>query len=144
MPTVFGTIVLAAVWIYCALLDSLVDLKAAEMDMECSLIWELMLHKFELGHKAAEATKNICCVKSEGAIDHSIVTRGFKKFHSGCKNLENQAELGRPKTMDSKSVLEAIEKTLVNSTLRLSGELGITQSSVICHIHDQGKSIWSC
>ena len=30
-----------------------------------------MLYEFELGHIAMEATKNVCCAKSEGAIDYS-------------------------------------------------------------------------
>ena len=62
-----------------------------------------MLYDFRLGHNAMEATKNICCVKGEGAVDPNIVTRWLKKF---CKNLDNQAKWGRPKTM---TVLQAIE-----------------------------------
>ena len=50
-------------------------------------------YEFELGHNATEANKNICCTKGEGAVDHSTVTRLFKKFHSGGKNLNNQAKL---------------------------------------------------
>ena len=58
-------------------------------NMQCILIWEVMLYKFE----------NICCVKGEGAVYHSIVTKWFKIFHSGGKNLSNQARLGQPKTV---------------------------------------------
>ena len=53
----------------------LCDLKATQMNMQYSLIWDLMIYKFELGHKAMEATKNVCCAKDEGAVDHSTVTR---------------------------------------------------------------------
>ena len=38
---------------------------AAQMNMHHSLNSELMLYKSELGHNAAEATKNICFVKGE-------------------------------------------------------------------------------
>ena len=41
-----------------------------------------------------------CCPKGEGIVDHSIVTRWFKKFHLNCKNLDDQAKLGRSKTVD--------------------------------------------
>ena len=34
-----------------------------------------MLYKFELGNNTVEVTKNIYCEESEGAIDHSTVTR---------------------------------------------------------------------
>ena len=74
-------------------------------------------------------TKNICCVEGEGAIDHSTVTRWIKKF---CKNINNQARLGRPKTLDLKAVLQAMEAYLVSSTLGVSGKLSISQSNVFC------------
>ena len=47
-------------------------------------------------------------------VDHSTVTRRFKKFHSGFKNLYNQARSDRPKNMDSKAMLQAIEVNLVS------------------------------
>ena len=48
-------------------------------------------------------------VEGEGAIDLSMVTRWFKKFCLGCKNLEDQARLSKPKTMDYKAVFQSIE-----------------------------------
>ena len=56
-----------------------------------------MLYKFELGHNTMKATKNISCAKSEGTIDNNTVTRWFKKFCSGYKNLDDQAWSDRPK-----------------------------------------------
>ena len=55
-----------------ALLHFVCDLKVTQMNMHCSLIWKLMLYDFELHHNV---TKNIYCIKSEGAIDHSTVNR---------------------------------------------------------------------
>ena len=50
------------------------DLKAEQMNMQCSLIsvirLELILYKFKLDHNSAEATKNICYVKGKSAVDH--------------------------------------------------------------------------
>ena len=74
-----------------------------------------------------EAIRNICCTKGEDTIDHSIVTRWFKKFGPGCKNLNNQAWLGSPKSMDFDAVLKV---NLVSSTERVSNKLGISQSSL--------------
>ena len=70
-----------------ALLHSLYDLKAAQMNVQ------LMHYVFKLGLNAREANKNICCMKSEGAIGHIKVTRWFKKFCSGWKNFNDQAVL---------------------------------------------------
>ena len=63
-----------------------------------------------------EATKNICYVTGEGVVDHSMVTKCFKKFHSGYKNLSNQERSGRTKTVDSKTVNQAIEANPMNPT----------------------------
>ena len=53
-----------------------------------------------------KATKNICCAKSEGAADHSTITKWFKKFHLEHKNLNNQARLDSLKSMNSKAMLQ--------------------------------------
>ena len=95
-----------------------------------------MLSEFKLGYNAAEATKNICYAKGEGAVDHSTVTRWFEKCCSGCKNLNKQASSGKPKTMNSEAILQAIEASLVGSTYRVSGKFIIVQSNVICHLHN--------
>ena len=64
-----GSIVVVGVLAHNVLLHAMCHLKAvAQMNMQHSSIWELMLHKFKLGHKAMESTKNICCAKSEGTV----------------------------------------------------------------------------
>ena len=87
---------------HCILFHSVLNLNVIQMNVQCSLIWELMLYEFEMGHNAMEATKNICWVKVEGENDHNTVTRWFKKFCLGCKNLNDQARSDRPKTVNSK------------------------------------------
>ena len=70
--------------------------------------------------------KYICCVKDEGAVDHRIVTRWFKKFCLGYKNVDHQASSGKPKTRDSNLMLQTTEVILVSSTVRVSGEIEIS------------------
>ena len=55
-------------------------------------IWELLLNDFELRNYATEATKKIYYAKGEGNVDHITVTKWFKKFHSSCKNFNDQAK----------------------------------------------------
>ena len=93
----------------CALLHFDCDLKTTQMNVQCRIIWELMFYKFTLGHNTTEATKNICYVKIEGAINHSTVSRCFKKFCSGCQNLDHQTRSSRPKIMESKTMLQSTE-----------------------------------
>ena len=45
-----------------------------------------MLCDFELDHNTAEAAKNICCGKGEGAIGHGTVT-GFGYLHDLGKSI---------------------------------------------------------
>ena len=40
-----------------------------------------MLYKYKLGLNTTVSMKNICCVKGEGTVDDSTVTRWFKNFH---------------------------------------------------------------
>ena len=80
-----------------------------------------MLYKFELGQNGMEEIKNICCTKGEGAVDYDTVSRWLKKYWMDCKNLDNQSRSSRPKTVNSKTVLLAIEKNLTNSMQRVSG-----------------------
>ena len=93
--------------------------------LQLSLIQGLVLYKFKQNHNETEATKNICFSKDEGPVDHNAVTRGFKKFRLGCKNLNDLARSGRSKCIDSKAVFQVIKTNPMNSTGRVSGELGI-------------------
>ena len=86
------------------------------MKMQSSLTLEFMLYEFQLGHNAIEITEKVCCAKSQSAVDYSTVNRGFKKFCSGCKNLDYQARSGRTKSEDSNNILQDIETTLASST----------------------------
>ena len=58
------------------------DLKATQMNVQF-LVWDFVLYKFKLSHNGTESTKNICC---EDTVDHKMVSRWFKEFHSGYKN----------------------------------------------------------
>ena len=60
--------------------------------------------------------KTFVCAKDVGAVDHSTVTMWKKKFGSSCKNLDYQVKSGKPKIMDSKAVLLAVNTNLAGST----------------------------
>ena len=102
LSTVVTSIMIFGVLTHCILLHSVYDLKAIQMNVQCCLIWKLMLYEFKLSHNTAGTTKNTCA-KGEDALDHCTITKRFKKFPSDCKNITNQARWGRPKTMDSEA-----------------------------------------
>ena len=90
------------------------------------------LYAFELGHNAAETTKNICYTKDKGAVDDSTVTRWFKKFRLVCKNRNDWVKSGKSKIVDSEDVFQIHRSK--------SDELGILQFRVFYHIQDLSKS----
>ena len=69
------------------------------MNVQHNKIRDCRLHEFKLGHNSVKSTKNICCVKGEGAVDYSTETILFKK-----KNLDDKAKSSQPKIMYSKTV----------------------------------------
>ena len=103
-----------------------------------------MLYEFKQGHNTAEAMKNICCAKGKGAINHSTVTRWFKKFCSNYKSFNNQVRTCRLKTINSEAVLHVIEANLMSNFWKISRKLNISLSSVVCHLHNLVKSFQSC
>ena len=109
------------------------------INVQHSLIWELMFNEFQLGHNTVEANKNICCVKGEDTIDHITATRGFKKFSSGCKNFDDQLNQVGSKTVDSEAMFQAIKANQVSSIQKVSDE----QSSVLHHL-SLDRNIQSC
>ena len=52
--------------------------------------------------------KTFTAMKDESTVEHSTISKWFKKFCSGYKNIDNQAYLGKPKTLDSEAMLQAI------------------------------------
>ena len=58
-----------------------------QMNVQHSLIQELMLYKFRLDHNIEEVSKNICYAKGKGTVDHSTVTRWFQKFYLVARTL---------------------------------------------------------
>ena len=111
----------------CAMLHFECDLKATQMYMQCSLIWEFMLYKFELGHNTIKATKTFVVWNVKAQL--ITVIRWIKKFCLNSKNRDDQGSSSRPKTMNSEVVLQTIEENIVSSIQRVSGKLGISKST---------------
>ena len=78
--TVVCDIMVVGMQIHCRLLHSMHDLKAAQMNMQCDLFCEFVLYKSKMIHNAMEVIRNICCTKDDDAVNHSTITRWFKKF----------------------------------------------------------------
>ena len=89
------------------------------MNFQRCRIREFMFYEFGQGHKGAKATKKISCVKGEGAVEQSTLTRCFKIYCLGYINLNDQVKPGRSKNVDSEAVLQDIKFDSSLSELRL-------------------------
>ena len=65
--------------------------KATPKNLQHNLIWEFMLYEFDLTYNITKASRNICYAKDDGLVDHCTVTRWFKKFHKSCMKFDDQA-----------------------------------------------------
>ena len=111
-----------------------------QMNVQHSLIWEFMFYKFKLGQNNTHKQPKTF-VEQKAKVQ--LITRWLKKFCLAWKNIDDQVVLDRLKTIDSEAMLQAIESNLASNNKRISGELGFSQSRVVCHLHNISKSIWS-
>ena len=78
LPTLVGIMIVGA--LACSnLLHSMCELKIAQINLQCCLIQELMLNKFDQGNNIMEATKkHLLCKKWR--CSNSTITGWLKKF----------------------------------------------------------------
>jgi [histone H3]-lysine36 N-dimethyltransferase SETMAR len=107
--------------------------------MEKFEIRVLLKFFWKKGLSSRAAVKEISQVEGEGFVSKSSAARWFKKFNEGDISLEDQERPGRPPTLDSKVLREAVERNPSTSTRRLSAELGSSQSTIIRQLHKLGK-----
>ena len=133
VPAVIGSIVVVGVL---TLLQSVYNLKAAQMNVKCSLMHKFMLYEFELGHNTAEPTKNIYCVKGDGTVDHSTVIRWFKNCAwVGWTSMIKQNQIGQ-KLRISRLCSKPWKQIWWEALGEYQVSSACSQSSVVPHLHD--------
>ena len=94
MPSIIGSMVVFADLTVFVLLHFSWNLKFTKVNVQRSLIQELVSYKFEVDDNAAEVTQNICNAMCKSAVDNSSVTGWFMKCQSFCKKLNHLARHG--------------------------------------------------
>ena len=61
-----------------------------------------------------EATKSFYCVEHEGIVDYNTINKWFKKFWLGCRNIDDLEKSSRPKTINFKTVFQAVLENQVS------------------------------
>lgn len=107
--------------------------------MEKFEIRVLLRHYWKQGFNATAATKKIWEVEGDNVVSDRTARNWFKRFNDCDIDLGDNARAGRPTTVDSEAIREAVESNPSKSTRRLSAELDIPQTSVVRHLHALGK-----
>ena len=102
-----------------------------------------MIYEFELGHNDMEATKNIHCAKGDGRVYQITVTRCYKKFTSGRKNIDEHERSVWPKRVDYEDILQAIEGYPAIIPPSVSGKRTISHVIAIRYFYVITKSVWT-
>lgn len=107
--------------------------------MEKYEIRVLLRHYWKQGINATKAAEKICQVEGENLVSDAVARFWYRKFKNGEVGLEDQPRSGRPNTVDTEALRNAVEANPSTSTRRLSDELDIPQTSVVRHLHALGK-----
>lgn len=91
------------------------------------------------GLSARVAVKEICDVEGKGYVSKSTAAKWFKRFAEGDTSLKDLPRTGRPISLDSEILREAVNKNPKTSTRRLSSKLQASQSTITRHLHKIGK-----
>lgn len=99
----------------------------------------LLLYEFFLGHKAAEAVRNICGSFGQGMVSYHTAVDWFQKFKNGQFDLDDHDRPGRPVEVDETRILALIEEDPRRTVRELGELLGHNHQTIANHLHRLGK-----
>lgn len=108
------------------------------LQMEKNRLRELLLYEFRKGSTTTQAHHNICQTEGEGAISYSTVKKWFKQFKEGNEGLKDEPRSGRPPSVDSDALQQAVEERPGSSTRQLAAEFGCSNSVIAENLHKLG------
>ena len=68
-----------------------------------------LLYEFQLGHSAAEATRNICQAIDEDTLSNVTACHWFKRFRNKDYSLQDEHRSGRPVEINMDELKQLIE-----------------------------------
>ncbi|EZA53796.1 Histone-lysine N-methyltransferase SETMAR [Ooceraea biroi] len=98
--------------------------------MEKKQLRAIFLYEFKLGHKAAEATRNINSAFGQGTANERTMQRWFQKFQNGDESLEDEEGRGRPSIVDNDE-LKVREPTALERSVRSFLSLDTVSSRLV-------------
>ena len=120
-------------------MDMDVDLEL-EMKISRRELRVLLLHEFRLGHKATEATINICSTMGKGALSIRTAQHWFNRFKNDNFELNDLPRAGRPLEVDIDVLKQLIEEDPRLTTRCLAERLGCSHTTVETHLGELGTT----
>ena len=114
--------------------------RETEMNLSRREIRVLLLHEFLLGHKATEATNNICRTMGHDIISTRTAQRWFNRFDNGNIELDDSSRCGRPVEVDLDRLKQLIENDPRLTTRCLAEQLGCSHTTVETHLNELRKT----
>jgi histone-lysine N-methyltransferase SETMAR len=115
--------------------DLELELKISRRDLRV-----LLLHEFRLGHKATEATSNICSTMGKDVLSIRTAQHCFNRFKNGNLELDDLPRSGRPLEVDLDVLKQLIEEDPRLATRSLAERLGCVHATVKTHLNELGKT----
>lgn len=109
------------------------------MEVDEEHLRHCMLYEFKKGTSAAQATRNICDVYGNDALDGRKCRRWFAKFSSGNFDLKDSPRSGRPKSIDKEALQAAVEANPKSTSRELAQQFNTTHTTIISCLHELGK-----
>ena len=114
--------------------------RETEMNLSWREIRVLLLHEFLLGHKATEATNNICRTMGHDIICTLTAHRWFNRLDNGNFELDDSSQCGRPVEVDFDRLKHLIENDPRLTTRCLAEQLGCSHTTMETHLNELGKT----
>ena len=114
--------------------------RETEMYLSRREIRVLLLHEVHLGHKATEATNNICRTMGHNIISTRTAQWWFNRFDNGNFELDDSSRCGKPVEVDLDRLKQLIENDPRLMTRCLAEQLGCSHTTVETHLNELGKT----
>ena len=98
-----------------------------------------MLYEFRQEKNASQATKAICSVFGDDALNERTCRYWFARFKTGDYDLNDKERSGRPVEADDELLEELLEEDPRQSSRELAMALSVSHTTVLSRLHELGK-----